>query len=388
MAEYKFVSPSWLDGQDVDTIHARMMAMLPDDIDDTEGGFPWDFTRPTALEKAELLEFEMMETTKIIFYMFAYGIYLDYHAAAAGTERKGASYASGTLEITGSPGTVIPQGYLFAVPASGDTAAITFATLEAVTIDTDGYASVAIEATEAGASGNVAANTIIIMASPTITGITSVTNPEATSGGSAEEDDESLRERISEIYNSDASFVGCDSDYKRWAKEIDGVGDVIIIPEWDGPGTVKIVVKDANGEPANEQIIDAVYDYIVSADDRDARLAPIGATVTVVAPTTMTIDIGCAFTIYEGADYNTVVASIKQSIAEYFVQAVEDGIIKKNKIGSIVIGTDGVADYSTITLNGSEANIRVGQDDYPEIGEFNLISETVEPQSVDLNTEV
>ncbi|MCD8308881.1 MAG: baseplate J/gp47 family protein [Clostridia bacterium] len=369
---YTFVPPAWLEDQDAETIHERMMENLPSDIDDTEGGFPWDFTKPTALEKAELLEFNLMETAKLMHHMFSYGVYLDYHAAAAGTERKSASCASGTLEIVGSPSTVIPAGFQFAVPASGDTAAIIFQTLEEVTIDTDGKATVAIEAVEAGTNGNVAADTIVIMASPTITGITSITNPEATSGGAEEEDDDSLRERISEIYNSDASFVGCDADYKRWAKEVDGVGEVIVIPEWDGAGTVKIVVMDANGEPANEQIIEAVYDYIVSPDDRDARLAPIGATVTVVAPTTLTIDIVCAITIDADATYTTVYEAIQSGIEEYFTQAQEEGTIKKNKVGSIIIGTDGVNDYSTLTLNGSTANITVAQDEYPEIGTLTL----------------
>lgn len=43
MAE-DFTLPAFLQDCDVDTIHQRMMDMLPDDIDKTEAGFPWDFT--------------------------------------------------------------------------------------------------------------------------------------------------------------------------------------------------------------------------------------------------------------------------------------------------------------------------------------------------------
>ena len=57
-----FVIPSWLNDQDAETIHKRMMAALPADIDDTEAGFPWDLTKPSALEKAELLQFHLVET--------------------------------------------------------------------------------------------------------------------------------------------------------------------------------------------------------------------------------------------------------------------------------------------------------------------------------------
>lgn len=375
-----FVPPAWLEGQDAETIHARMMQNLPDDIDDTEGGFPWDFTKPTALEKAELLEFHMMETTKIMHYMFSYGIYLDYHARAVGITRKEASRASGVLQITGSPGTIIPNGFLFAVPASGDTAAITFYTTEESTISLDGVADVPIQASETGTIGNVAADTIIIMVSPSISGIEKITNLESTSGGAAEEDDESLRSRIGEICEaSDASFVGCDNDYIRWAKEVNGVGDVIVIPEWNGPGTVKVVVMDANGTPANPKIITDVENHIMAPQNRRARLAPIGATVTITAPTTVDVNVACDLTIATGENYTTIVANIGESLKDYFETAQEEGVIKRNRIGSIIIGTDGVADYANLTLNGETDNISLALDEYPKlIGQFATVTSSVE----------
>ena len=79
MADFAFVPPPWLQGQDTDTIHARMMANLPEDIDDTEGGFPWDFTRPSALEMAELLEFQMVENLRAMFYQFAGCLMFGFH---------------------------------------------------------------------------------------------------------------------------------------------------------------------------------------------------------------------------------------------------------------------------------------------------------------------
>lgn len=375
-----FVPPAWLEDQDAETIHARMMQNLPDDIDDTEGGFPWDFTKPTALEKSELLEFHMMETTKIMHYMFSYGIYLDYHARAVGITRKEASRASGTLQITGSPGTIIPNGFLFAVPASGDTAAITFYTTEEATISLDGVADVPILASETGTIGNVAADTIIIMVSPSISGIEKITNTESTSGGAAEEDDESLRSRIGEICEaSDASFVGCDNDYIRWAKEINGVGDVIVIPEWNGPGTVKVVVMDANGTPANPKIITDVENHIVAPQNRRARLAPIGATVTITAPTTVDVNVACDLTIAPGESYTAIVANIGESLKDYFETAQKEGVIKRNRIGSIIIGTDGVADYANLTLNGGTDNISLALDEYPKlIGQFAPVASSVE----------
>ena len=50
-----YTPPELIAEVDDDVIHARMLENLPDDIDKTDGGFAHDFTRPAALEKAELL---------------------------------------------------------------------------------------------------------------------------------------------------------------------------------------------------------------------------------------------------------------------------------------------------------------------------------------------
>lgn len=371
----EFVAPPWLDDQDAETIHARMMATLPEDIDDTEGGFPWDFTKPTALEKAEMLEYHLIETLKIMHPMWSYGEYLDYHASGVGTKRKSATAASGTITVTGVPGTIIPAGFLFAVPASGDQAAITFKTTILAVIgaapegSTSGSTIAPIEAETAGTGGNVSAGAISIMASPPITGIVSIANSEATSGGTEEEDDESLRERIMEINeSSDASFVGCDSDYKRWAKEVDGVGNVLVVPEWNGAGTVKVVVLDANGEPANSTIITAVTANIVSPGDRSLRKAPIGAEITIVAPGSLTLNFSCDMQLKSGETESTVLARFKNLLHSYYVTAKEDGVVKYNQISSLLTSTEGVNDFDNLTVNGAAENITIDADKYPVTG--------------------
>ena len=99
MAE-EFVLPEFLQtGTSAEEIHARMMDMLPDDIDKTEAGFPWDFTRPTAMIAAELLQFYLPEVIKLMFPQWSTGQYLDYLAAMAQTERKPANYATAVLKI-------------------------------------------------------------------------------------------------------------------------------------------------------------------------------------------------------------------------------------------------------------------------------------------------
>lgn len=366
-----FVLPSWLQDQDADTIHQRMMERLPADIDKTEGGFPYDFTRPTALEKAELLEFFLPETLKIMFPQWAYGEWLDLHATGLGLTRRPPNRATGTVTVEGVPGTIIPAGFVFAVPAVGSSPAIEFYTQEEATIPDAGTANIPIAAVEAGASGNVAAASITIMASP-ITGITTITNEAKTSGGTAEENDDTLRERIAELEKTaNTSFVGCDADYIRWAKEIAGVGTVLIDTQYEEehPNWVRLVILDANGEPGNAQILEDVYNHIMRPDDRIQRLAPIGAVLFVEAPNGTTIDyyIG-GLKLETDTDLDTVLAAFRQNLRTYYITAKEEGVVRYTRACAVLSDTAGVVDFDTLTLNGGTENLTILTDGYPVTG--------------------
>ena len=364
----EFTPPSFLNDQDAETIHKRMMENLPPDIDDTENGFPWDFTKPTALEKAEMLEFHLVETLKIMFPMWAYDEWLDYHAKGRGITRKPANAASGELLITGVPGTTIPAGFRFAAPATADTPAIEYQTTEKYTIGEDGTVRVQVTAVEPGIKGNVPANTVTLMMTP-IKGITSVNNETAITGGTEVESDDELRNRIMEIdAASEASFVGSDGDYKRWAEEVPGVGTALVMPEWAGPGTVKVVVIDANGQPANQAIITAVYNNIMSPDDRLQRKAPIGATVTVEAPTAKEINYSFTLELKAGENQETVLERFKAQLRTYYVEAKKEGVVRYNKVSSILTNTEGVKDFTGLTMNGGTVNIVLEEDEYPVTG--------------------
>lgn len=367
----EFTLPDWLEKCDSDTIQKRMMDSLPQDIDKTEGGFPWDFTAPTALEVAELLQFHIPETLKIMHPMWAYGRWLDYHAEGVGLKRKGKNAASCTVRVEGSPGTVIPEGFRFAVPTDGTVPSVEFFAAEAGCIGMDGFADVAVTAVEAGASGNVGAGTISVMSEP-ISGIISIKNQEKATGGTEEESDGSLRERIREVNNSaEASFVGCEADYKRWAKEVNGVGDVFVVSQWDPetPNSVKVVVMDDNGEPANEQILQNVYDYIY-ADNGDDRKCPVGAILTVAPPVPVTLGISARVRVEQGEDKGLVLNRFKALLHKYYQTAKSDGIIKYAEIGALLINTPGVYDFDRLLINGAEVNITIMADEYPMTGEI------------------
>lgn len=192
-----FIVPEFLEDCDADTIHARMMDELPNDIDKTEGGFPWDFTRPTALIASELLQFYIPEAIKLMFPQWSSGSFLDYLAAGSQTKRKASTYAEAELTLTGEPGAIVPAGTVFATEAKNDQPSIEFAAVESCILNEEGKGTVLVRALLDGKQSNVNAGTIVLMSEP-VEGIQTVTNKEKATGGTEEESDDDLRERIME----------------------------------------------------------------------------------------------------------------------------------------------------------------------------------------------
>ena len=365
-----YTPPSILNDMDEDTIHARMLKVIPNNIDKSEGGFAYDFTRPAAIEKADAMVV-LNEIIQLFFPEWSFGEFLDRLAARDGMARKSATAAETTVNITGTAGTQIAAGFVFSTAATAISESLEFKTLEDVVLDVRGEGTVAVRCTQTGTVGNVSANSIVLMSTP-MQDIVSVTNPEPATGGTDEEIDDDFRQRVMEFERSgNISFVGCDADYKRWALEVDGVGAAIVVPEWDGPGTVKLIVMDSNGEPANPTIITNVYNHIVRPEERLERLAPIGATLTVVTAAAMALSISANVQTEYGADIEAITTAFKANLAPVLEKAMTEGVLYWTRVGAALSGTEGVVDYDTLLVNGADDNIPVTLEQYP-------VAETVE----------
>ena len=378
---HSYTPPLFLQGQSVDEIHRRMMDDLPPGIDKSEGQIPWDFTRPAATEKSEFVEFQLNEAIQLAFPQWAYGEWLDRHAEMARVTRRAANRAYGVITVRGIPGTVIPSGFQFATPA-GLMSSVIYTAIGGVTLsgtpDANGQvsASVTVRAADGGIEGNAPPDTVIFMVKP-ISGITAVTNEYAMTGGTEPEDDEALRERVLSSLRLGSSFVGRNADYIRWAQEVDGVGAAICIPEANGPGTVELVIVDGNGIPANQQILDDVYAYIMGSGPTDInRLAPIGASLTVSAPTGVTVDISAAVLLQGDTGIEAVKSLFLGNLLSYWqevAQGTQDNEDRTNHIRYVMVGaalanTPGVIDYSGLLVNSGTANIVITQETYPVTG--------------------
>ena len=364
MAE-EFISPEFIDNSDPDTVQARMMNNLPVDISDMPADFPYDFTMPTAIEISRLIQYNLVRTLMLMFPMWAWGEWLDLHGVSAKVTRKQASRASGHVTVTGIPGTVIEEGTVFCTEGTTDIEAIEFSTTAEKIISDAGTVDIAVAAVIAGSSCNVTRNTVILQKKPN-KNITSVTNENPIRGGTDEEDDDTYRERILEkLRSAEVSFVGCDADYVRWAKEVSGVGSAVVEPEWKGPGTVKVVVADPDGSAVGEETLQAVEDYIVSPKDRMKRLAPIGASVTISTTKDMTVKYSAVIELENNYSIDTVKEEFLTALKTYYRTAKDSEEIRYTVASALLSNTAGVIDFSDFKINSNIDNITVTTDYYP-----------------------
>ena len=352
MAEFQI--PEFLKNKSTDNLHAEMKEILPADIDLSQGSHNWNKTRPTALVLARVCQFIFPEVIKLISPEWSYGVFLDEHAKTRGMKRRSATVATGILSITGEAQTVIPAGSLFSTASVSEEPAVEYLTVEEVMISDAGTAEVAVECIKPGVIGNTMANTVIFSGNK-LKGITSVTNPEEITGGTEEEIDESLIERLVEYDQTQGeSFVGNPADYKRWALSVDGVGTAVVIEAQDDTGLVTLVITDANGDPATETLCDEVYNYIMRPDERGLRKAPINAYLRVTPPETIDIMIRATVELEEGHAMETVSEAFLTNLAAYLPEALEDREVKYTRVHAALSATEGVDDFSDLEIGIKE----------------------------------
>lgn len=170
----------------------------------------------------------------------------DYHDLT----RRAGTRARCTVTLTGKAGTAIPAGTVF-LTGTG----LQFLLLESVAIGSGGSAVGRLEAAEAGSAYNIASGTLSRMY-VNINGLERYVNGQA-EGGTDRESDAALYQRVDEARKQPATS-GNGWDYRRWAMEADGVGEVKVVELWDGPGTVGLTLVDSNFEGASQEIVEAV----------------------------------------------------------------------------------------------------------------------------------
>jgi uncharacterized phage protein gp47/JayE len=288
------------------------------------------------------------------------GLWLDSWAETLGLERKDEVFATGTVSFTTPAGTaatdVATGTEVSTVQVSEDEPEIAFQTIEGGTIPAGGGTlDLDVQAIEAGAQGNVAVNTVTVLASP-IAAVT-ITNPAAISGGADVETDEQLSRRVVARLASTGG-QGNVADYENWCLAYPGVGFVTVQANWNGPGTVRCLITDVDNRPMGAPAIAGLQAQLDPVAGQGLGLAPIGAVVTVATPAIVNVTVAADVTYAPGysldgaggtqAREDEIIDSLRRYVDR--LPAGED--VMQSKVIAAIVDVPGVADVEPPTING------------------------------------
>ena len=266
----------------------------------------------------------------------AAGIYLDRHGETRGIARSAAVAAEGVVRF--SVDAAAPQ----ALPIPAGTVCMTadgvrFATTEAAQLEVgDTCVDVPARAVEPGSRGNVGAGLVIAMAVPPA-GIVRCVNPGAFTGGTDEEDDESLRRRILDSYRrlpngANAAF------YEQTALSYPGVAAATAVGRARGIGTVDVYVAATGGTPDSDLL------QQIQQELEDKR--EIAVDVQVLAPEEQEVDITVDLLPAEGYTFAQAETAAEAALTAYFTGALLGKGVTLAALGNLLFQLPGVSNYA------------------------------------------
>lgn len=343
--------------QTPEAIKARMKQRLSTRLETREGSFVDDLLGPVAYELYQAYQ-SLNAIEPMVWVDETSGPYLDLAAEDIGLEpRKDGTKAETELIVTGQAGVVVPAGKLFCTETG-----LSYAASREAVIPEEGAVALHAAAQEAGSRYNVASGEICRQYDNT-PGVEGVTNPDAAAGGTDAETDAALYARLAAARKSPAAS-GSSADYERWALEVDGVGAAKVLPRWEGPGTVKVLVVGTDYRPVDEATLTRCKEHIEAEH-------PVLAALTVATAREKTIDI--AASAEAEISPQAVARNLAAALSGYFAGiSFRESEIVLNRIGAVLMGLEGVGDYSALQLNGQAENVILAEDEVPVLGTIDI----------------
>lgn len=349
-------------------INTDMLNNISDEYEKSTGFPTADIVKSNAIEFSKVYVAIQELVNKVDVDLLSGDELAKYVKQRKGIIKKEATNAKAVLTITGT-NAVINIGDLFSTANN-----VQFESLQEKTIT--GTDTIDVKCTQIGTIGMIGANSITLMPI-TIPGITSLTNLQASYDGFEAESDVSIRSRYYEALQTPATS-GNIYHYMRWAKEVPGVGNAKVFPLWNGDNTVKVLVIDADMQPASVDLVNEVQDYIDPKGVNDETWgtgvgqAPIGAYCTIASATGKAVNITVDVDNASGYTLIEIKENIENSLKEYLKTIAFSSTINyvsRAKIGQLILESEGVLDYQNLDINGSLTdNVIVGPEEVAIVG--------------------
>ena len=340
-----------------ESLTEAMVGKLQTNLQTNEGSYTRDLLSVVGLALFEGYK-TLNKLLPIAFVDETSGEYLEARCAEYGITRKPGTAARVSLEFSGQNGTKIPVGTTVSTQGG-----LLFSTTEPGEIQ-EGKALAEAVSQQAGMACNVPPGVLTSLVTP-VGGVQSVTNLEAARGGADEESDKSLFSRLDQ-YRKNRAASGNIADYVQWGMEVSGVGAVQVLPIWNGPGTVKVILAGDDKKPVDSAIVQSCQEHM-------ERLRPIGAQVTVESAGAFSVSVAAALQLAEGAVLETVKAEFLKKLEEYFQElALQKNTVPYNRVAFLLLSIPGVDNFTALSLNQGEADLTIPSGSVPVLGEADI----------------
>lgn len=211
---------------------------------------------------------------------------------------------------------------------------------------TGGGVQLPIIAVNPGATSNVDAKALTAMV--TYNGdVTSVTNPQPVNNGQDVENDSDYKERLLEAQEGEGP--GNQADYLRWAMAWPGVGMAQVLPLFNGPGTVGLVIMTSTGLPLADSVVSALQaDMDPYPQGKGGGTAPIDHIVTVMTSESVPVDITAQVTFRSGYSYDganntqAIRPALMVVLQDYFTNVAVGETVYLDHIKALFFQVEGV----------------------------------------------
>lgn len=344
------------ENQTFEAILTRMLDRVSNTIDKREGSIIYTALAPIAVELAQAYA-DLDVFMRLTFARTADGDFLTYRTAESGVNRRPATPAvrKGVFDAA------VPIGSRF---RGGDVVYI-------VREHIDGQ-EYRLEAETPGAVGNVYFGSLLPI--EYVEGLTTATLDDVLILGEDEESDEALYQRYLEEINA-TRYGGNVDQYREWISAVPGVGRFRVQPLWNGRGTVRAVITDANNMVPSPELVELVQNTLDPAQDgMGTGLVPIGHVFTAFGATPQTVNVVMTVVLEEGYGPSDIEQEVEDIINEYFSEInFEDPdfvqtTVRQSVILSRLIGIAAVRDILSLTLNGVDGNIVLEPDEVAQLG--------------------
>lgn len=341
------------EAQTYELILKRMLERVPADLDKREGSIIFDALSPAAAELAQA--YAALEVNlKLFSAQTSSGDYLELRTkdygitrkAAAKSQRKGLFFGQNDTPLE------VALGSRFSIEQ------VNYTSIER--ISTGQYI---LECEVAGSIGNQ--NFGALLPIDYLSGLTRAELSDILIPGTDAETDDELRQRYLQRVRQPATS-GNAAQYRQWATEVPGVGDAKVFPLWAGPGSVKLAIADSKKQPASLTLVDTVADYLET-------VRPIGAAVTVVSAAAKEINVSAVLSLASGYAIQAVTDTFSMELEVYLQEiAFTSSYVSYAKVGTLLLNTPGVLDYTGLTVNGGSANLALEAEEIPVLGTVGL----------------